>query len=42
MFGEGMEEDPEFANVPPERSLEGIKKWKKAIILWTSFGHPLL
>lgn len=33
MFGEGMEEDPEFANVPPERSLEGIKKWKKAIIL---------
>ena len=33
MFGEGMEEDPEFANIPPERSLEGIKKWKKAIIL---------
>ena len=33
MFGEGMEDDPEFANVPPERSLEGIKKWKKAIIL---------
>ena len=33
MFGEGMEEDPEFAGVPQERSLEGIKKWKKAIIL---------
>ena len=33
MFGEGMEDDPEFANIPPERSLEGIKKWKKAIIL---------
>ncbi len=33
MFGEGMEGDPELEGVPPERSLEGIKKWKKAIIL---------
>ena len=33
MYGEGAEVDPEFANIPPERSLEGIKKWKKAIVL---------
>ena len=33
MFGEGMEELEEFKDIPPERSLEGIKKWKKAIIL---------
>ena len=33
MFGEGMEDDPEFKDIPQERSLEGIKKWKKAIIL---------
>ena len=33
MYGEGAEEDPEFAGIPFERSLEGIKKWKKAIIL---------
>ncbi len=33
MFGEGMEGDPELEGVPQERSLEGIKKWKKAIIL---------
>ena len=33
MYGEGMEEDPEFKDIPKERSLEGIKKWKKAIIL---------
>ena len=33
MFGEGMEADPEFKDIPPERSLEGIKKWKKAIVL---------
>ena len=33
MYGEGMEEDPEFKDIPKERSLEGIKKWKKAIVL---------
>ena len=33
MYGEGMEEDPDFKDIPKERSLEGIKKWKKAIIL---------
>ena len=33
MYGEGMEDDPELKDVPPERSLEGIKKWKKAIVL---------
>ena len=33
MYGEGMEDDPDFKDIPPERSLEGIKKWKKAIIL---------
>jgi len=33
MYGEGMEEDPDFKDIPKERSLEGIKKWKKAIVL---------
>ena len=33
MYGEGGEEDPELKDIPKERSLEGIKKWKKAIIL---------
>ena len=33
MYGEGMEDDPDFKDIPSERSLEGIKKWKKAIIL---------
>ena len=33
MYGEGMEDDPEFKDIPKERSLEGIKKWKKAIVL---------
>ena len=33
MYGEGMEDDPDFKDIPKERSLEGIKKWKKAIIL---------
>jgi len=33
MFGEGMEDDPDFKDIPQERSLEGIKKWKKAIVL---------
>ncbi|MBQ0009050.1 MAG: site-2 protease family protein [Firmicutes bacterium] len=33
MYGEGAEELPEFKDVPPERSLEGVKKWKKAIIV---------
>ena len=32
MYGEGVEV-PEGIEIPPERSLEGIKKWKKAIIL---------
>ncbi len=33
MYGEGAEELPEFKDIPQERSLEGIKKWKKAIIV---------
>ena len=33
MYGEGSENDPDFAGIPFERSIEGIKKWKKAIIL---------
>lgn len=35
MYGEeGMEEDdPAFKDIPAERSLEGVKKWKKAIIV---------
>ncbi len=32
MYGEGVEL-PDGVTIPPERSLEGIKKWKKAIIL---------
>ena len=32
MYGEGMEV-PEGLDIPPERNLENIKKWKKAIIL---------
>ncbi len=39
MYGEGInddkddEEDNKFANIPPERSLEGIAAWKKCLIL---------
>lgn len=35
MFGEAemAEEDPDFKDIPLERSLEGIKKWKKAIVV---------
>ena len=35
MYGEeGVEEeDPAFKDIPVERSLEGIKKWKKAIVV---------
>ena len=33
MYGEGGEADPDFKDIPPERSIEGIKKWKKALIL---------
>ena len=36
MFGEGMEDGPdgeEVKNIPQERSLLGIKKWKRAIIM---------
>ena len=32
MYGEGVEL-PEGVEVPPERSINGIKKWKRAIIL---------
>ena len=32
MYGEGMEV-PEGLEIPPERNLENIRKWKKAIIL---------
>ena len=32
MYGEGMDV-PEGLDIPPERNLENIKKWKKAIIL---------
>ena len=33
MFGEEGAEPAEGLNLPPERSLEGIKKWKKAIVV---------
>lgn len=33
MYGEGGDEDPEFKDIPKERSLEGIKKCKKALVL---------
>lgn len=33
MYGEGAEELPEFKDIPHERSIEGIRKWKKALIL---------
>jgi len=33
MYGEGSEGIPELANVPKERSLIGIAKWKRAIIM---------
>ena len=32
MYGEGVEL-PDGVTIPPERSLEGIKKWKRAIIM---------
>ena len=32
MYGEGVEL-PEGVEIPPERSLNGVKKWKRAIIL---------
>lgn len=33
MYGEGTEGTPELASVPKERSLIGIAKWKRAIIM---------
>lgn len=33
MYGEGAEELEEFKGIPQERSLEGVRKWKKAIIV---------
>lgn len=34
MYGEdGAEEDTDFKDIPVERSLDGIKKWKKAIVV---------
>ena len=34
MYGEeDTEDDPVFKDIPVERSLEGVKKWKKAIIV---------
>ncbi len=33
MYGEDTEDDDEFKDLPKERSLEHIKKWKKAIIV---------
>ena len=33
MYGETEEEDEDFKDIPKERSLEGVKKWKKAIIV---------
>lgn len=32
MYGEDAKDEEEFKDIPPERSLEGIKKWKRAII----------
>ena len=33
MYGEDSEEDEDFKDIPKERSLEGVKKWKKAIVV---------
>ena len=33
MAGEGMEDEEALKQVPPSRFLQGIKKWKRAIIM---------
>lgn len=47
MYGEGAndgdkEEDDRFANIPPERSLEGISAWKRCLILVAGITVNLL
>jgi regulator of sigma E protease len=33
MAGEGMEDEEELRQIPPHRFLQGVKKWKRAIIM---------
>ena len=43
MFGEGMEEDPDFKDVDPARSFTALKKWKRIIILFAGvFNNAIL
>ena len=43
MYGEGMEEDPEFKDIDPSRSFTNIKKWKRIIILFAGvFNNAIL
>lgn len=43
MYGEGMEEDPEFKDVDPSRSFTALKKWKRIIILFAGvFNNAIL
>ena len=43
MYGEGMEEDPEFADVDPSRKFTALKKWKRIIILFAGvFNNAIL
>lgn len=43
MYGEGMEEDPEFEGVDPSRKFTSLKKWKRIIILFAGvFNNAVL
>ncbi len=47
MYGEGAndgnkDEDDRFANIPPERSLEGVAAWKRCLILVAGIAVNLL
>ena len=43
MYGEGMEEDPDFEGVDPARKFTALKKWKRIIILFSGvFNNAVL